>query len=263
MSVRSYSGPSPAYRPAPFAMGFAWALAIATIALQIAFPLTAQGHRPSVAAATVVVFFLASVVHATACHRWRGLVTVGLVVPLIGLVVEHLGSTTGFPFGDYGYTDALGPQVWGVPAVIPLAWAMMAYPAHVAASTLTWRKWLVPLVTAWSLMAWDLFLDPMMVDLDAWRWSTTSPSIPGIDGIPMVNFAGWFAVGLVIGVVLLVLPSDRRPVAQPAVLFLWVYFSSVLGAAVFFEHTGAAVVGGIAMGIVAFPFLWRLWVDRI
>ena len=46
-------------------------------------------------------------------------------------------------------------------------------------------------------------------------------------------------------------------------LYLWVYFSSVLGAAVFFEHTGAAVVGGIAMGIVAFPFLWRLWVDRI
>lgn len=263
MSVRSYSGPSPAYRPSPFAMGFAWALAVGTIALQIAYPLIDEDQRASLAAATVIVFFLASLVHATACHRWRGFVTVGLVVPAIGWAVERVGSTSGVPFGDYTYTDVLGPQVMGVPAVIPLAWAMMAYPAHVAASTLTWRRWLIPVITAWSLMAWDLFLDPMMVDLGAWRWTTTSPSIPGLDGIPLVNAAGWLAVGLVIGIVLLVLPSDRGPVAQPAVLFLWVYFSSVVGAAFYFDDTGAAIVGGIAMGIVALPYLWRLWVDRI
>jgi uncharacterized membrane protein len=206
---------------------------------------------------------LASVVHASACHRWRGLITVGLAVPAIGWAVERMGSTSGFPFGDYTYTDALGPQLFGVPAVIPLAWAMMAYPALVAASTITWRRWLVPIVTAWSLMAWDLFLDPMMTDLDAWRWSATTPSIPGIEGIPAVNFVGWFAVGLVIGVVLLALPARRAPVAQPAVLFLWVYVSSVLGAALFFDHVGSAVVGGIAMGIVAVPYVWRLWVDRL
>ena len=79
----------------------------------------------------------------------------------------------------------------------------------------------------------------------------------------MVNFAGWFVVGLVIGVVLLALPSRRAPVAQPAVLYLWVFFSSVLGAAVFFDHPGSAVLGGVAMGIVAIPFMWRLWIDRI
>lgn len=263
MSLRNYSGPAPRYRPAPFVMGVAWALAAVTVALQIAFPLIDEDQRPSLAAATVLVFYLASVVHASACHRWRGLVVVGLVVPIIGWTVERIGSTTGVPFGDYSYTDALGPQLFGVPAVIPLAWAMMAYPAHVAASTITWRRWLVPLLTAWSLMAWDLFLDPMMVDLDAWRWSTTSPALPGIDGIPAVNFAGWFAAGLVIGAVLLALPSRQAPVGQPALLYLWVYVSSVLGAAVFFGDPGPALVGGIAMGLVALPFLWRLWVDRL
>ncbi|MFL6071419.1 MAG: carotenoid biosynthesis protein [Actinomycetes bacterium] len=263
MSLRSYTGPAPTVRPSPFSMGFGWVLVLATIALEIAFPLTDEAQQPTLAAVTVVTFFLASLVHATACHRWRGFVIVGLVVPAIGWTVERFGSTSGIPFGDYSYTDVLGPDLFGVPAVIPLAWAMMAYPAHVAASTLVWRRWLIPVVTAWSLMAWDFFLDPMMVDLDAWRWSTTTPEVPGIEGVPMVNFAGWLAVGLVIGVVMLVLPANRAPVGQPATLYLWVYLSSVVGAAVFFDRPGVAIVGGVAMGLVALPFAWRLWLDRV
>jgi putative membrane protein len=263
MSLHSYTGPAPSFQPSPFAVGFGWVLALATIGLQIAYPLINEADRPTIAAVTVVTFFLASLVHASACHRWRGFITVGLVVPAIGWAVERAGSTSGVPFGDYSYTDVLGPEVFGVPAVIPLAWAMMAYPAHVAASTLIWRRWLIPVVTAWSLMAWDLFLVPMMVDLDAWRWSTTSPHIPGIEGVPLVNFAGWLAVGLVIGLVMLVIPANRAPNGQPATLYLWVYVSSVLGAAVFFDRPGVAIVGGVAMGLVALPYAWRLWLDRV
>jgi putative membrane protein len=238
-------------------------LALATIGLQIAYPVIDEKQRPTIAAVTVVTFFLASVVHASACHRWRGFIAVALVVPAIGWAVERFASTSGIPFGHYSYTDALGPEFFGVPAVIPLAWAMMAYPAHVAASTLVWRRWLLPVVTAWSLMAWDIFLDPMMVDIDAWRWSTTSPQIPGIEGIPAVNFAGWLVVGLVMGLVLLVVPARRAPVGQPATLYLWVYVSSVGAAALFFDRPGVAIVGGVAMGLVALPFAWRLWLERI
>ena len=263
MSLRSYSGPAPSVRPSSVALGFSWLLAVATIGLQIAFPLVADTNRATMAAITVAVFFLASVVHATACHRWRGFLVVGLVVPAIGWGVERLGSTSGIPFGDYTYTDALGPDLYGVPLVVPLAWAMMAYPAHVAASALAWRRWLIPLVTAWSLMAWDLFLDPMMVDADAWRWTTTTPDLPGIEGIPVVNYAGWLAAGVVIGIAMLLLPTQRTPIGQPAALYLWVYISSVVSAALFFERPGSAIAGGVAMGLVAIPFSWRLWLDRI
>jgi putative membrane protein len=262
MSLRNYSGPGPTSQPSTVAIGLSWLLAVATIALQIAFPLVEDADQASLAAVTVVVFFSASVVHATACHRWLGFAMVAIVVPAIGWVAEKVGATSGIPFGDYTYTDALGPDVAGVPAVVPLAWAMMAYPTYVAASTLVWRRWLVPVVVAWSLMAWDLFLDPMMVDMDAWRWTTTTPDLPGIDGIPLVNYAGWFAVGLVIGIVMLVLRTDRDPIGQPATLYLWVYVSSVVGAAVYFERPGSAIAGGVAMGIVALPFAWRVWLDR-
>jgi putative membrane protein len=263
MSLRTYTGPAPARPAAPAAVAAGWFLVVATIALQIAFPLAADADRATLAAVTVVVFFLASLVHASAYHRWRGFVVVGLVLPLIGWGAERLGSTTGFPFGEYEYTDALGPLLGGVPVVVPLAWAMMGYPAYVAASTAIVRfRWLVPFATAWSLMAWDFFLDPMMVELDAWRWTTTSPDLPGIPDIPLVNYAGWFAVGLIVGIVLLTIPAGRASAAQPGTLYLWVYASSVLASAVFFDRPGPAIVGGIAMGLVALPFAWRLWVDR-
>ncbi|MCZ3387902.1 MAG: carotenoid biosynthesis protein [Actinomycetia bacterium] len=263
MSLRTYTGPAPAAPAAPVANAVGWLLVVATIALQIVFPLVDKDQRATLAAFTVVVFFLASVTHASAYHRWRGFFLVALVVPAIGWVAERIGSTTGVPFGEYEYTDVLGPLWGGVPVVVPLAWAMMGYPAYVAASTLVTRaRWMVPVLTAWSLMAWDFFLDPMMVKLGAWRWTTTSPDLPGIPDIPMTNFAGWFGVGLVIGVVLLAIPARRASPAQPATLYLWVYASSVLASAVFFDRSGSAVVGGIAMGLVALPFAWRLWVDR-
>jgi putative membrane protein len=264
MSLRTYTGPTPSGAPSFVFVGLGWLLAVGTMALQIAFPLVDDaGRRADLAAATVGVFFLASVVHATTYHRWRGFFVVAVVVPVIGWVAERFGSSTGYPFGDYSYTDVLGPQLLEVPVVVPLAWAMMAYPTYVAASVLVTRgRWMVPVVAAWSLMAWDFFLDPMMVELGAWRWNTTAPDLPGIDGIPLTNYAGWFAVGLVVSTVLLALPARQASVAQPATLYLWVYVSSVLGSAVFFDRPGPAIVGGLAMGLVAVPFAWRLWVDR-
>jgi putative membrane protein len=46
-------------------------------------------------------------------------------------------------------------------------------------------------------------------------------------------------------------------------LYLWVYVSSVGAAALFFDRPGVAIVGGVAMGLVALPFAWRLWLERI
>ena len=81
MSLRTYTGPAPAEQAAPVAVAVGWFLAVATIALQIAFPLVDEDQRASLAAFTVVVFFLASVAHASAYHRWRGFLLVALVVP--------------------------------------------------------------------------------------------------------------------------------------------------------------------------------------
>jgi putative membrane protein len=259
MSQRHYTGPTPSRRPSWLGSGLAWLLATAVVVLQILYPIVDDVDRPELAVATVVVFYLASLVHATVHRGLAGFGLVGIVVPAIALAAEALAVRTGIPFGDYEYTDVLGWQIWDVPVVVPLAWAMMAYPAYAAATKLATRRWYVAVVGAWALMTWDLFLDPMMVELGAWTWNDDGLALGSIPEVPLQNFLGWFVVGLVVTWVLTWLPRTHATIAQPITLFLWTYVSSILAFVFFFDRVEVAVVGGIAMGFVAIPLLWRLW----
>lgn len=263
MSQRYYAGPAPRRGPSRTVMGLAWLLAALTVGLQIAFPLVDEVSQADLAIATVLAFFLASVVHASARYGALGLLMVGLVVPAVGLGAEALGVRSEYLFGEYVYGDALGQTLFDVPIVVPLAWAMMAYPTYIVASSLAKSRWWIALIGGWSMMAWDIFLDPMMIELNGWTWLSTKSSLPGLPEVPLQNYAGWFLVGAIITALLSVLTVPRASKTQPATLYLWVYFSSVIGAAFFFDRTAVAWIGGIAMGLVAFPFAWRAWDQRI
>ena len=238
-----------------------WVFGAAAIGCQIAYPLMSGPARTRLTVATVAVFFLASVTHAALYRGVRAAAALALVAAGGGLLVEAVGVRTGVPFGDYTYADTLGAQLFGVPLVIPLAWAMMAYPALLAARALT-DRW-VPLVGGWGLASWDVFLDPQMVEAGHWAWRDPTPGLPGVPGVPLTNFAGWLVVAVVMMALLhRVLPHESDSDALPATLYLWTYFSSVLGAAVFFGRPSVALVGGLLMGAVAVPYAMTLWRRR-
>ena len=229
-------------------------LAVATVLLQIAYPLVSGEPRDQLTVVTVLVFFAASVSHALV-HRgaaWTAgyvLVTTGT-----GLVAESLGTTTGVPFGQYDYAGSLGGKLLSVPVVIPLAWAMMAYPCLLAAQRLASTRLGVVAVGAWALASWDLFLDPQMVDAGHWTWTDVQVALPGLPGIPVSNYLGWLLVATLMMAVLQALPRRSADDRVPYALFLWTYGSSVLANAVFFGRPAVALVGGLGMGLVALPF---------
>ena len=230
------------------------ALAGATVLLQIGYPLTGGDARDGLTVATVVVFFLASTSHALVHRgaRWTGayvLVTGGL-----GLLAEAVGTATGVPFGDYDYAGSLGPKLLGVPVVIPLAWAMFAYPCLLVGQRLASTALGAAAVGGFALASWDLFLDPQMVEAGHWTWTGVRASLPGSAGIPVSNTLGWLVVGVLMVGVLQALPRREADDRQPYALFLWTYASSVLAFAVFFGRPLVALVGGIGMGAVALPF---------
>ncbi len=264
MSVRVYSGPHADRRrgPSSFVRILPWAFAGATIAAQIAYPLVEGLDRRNLTVLIVGLFFLASITHALV---WRGPAwATGFVVVTVGggLLVEAVGVSSGWPFGDYIYGD-LAAQVAGVPWVIPLAWSMMAYPALIAARALCTGIVSTPLVGALALASWDLFLDPMMTGEGYWRFTTEgATSLPHLDGVPLSNFAGWLLVSFVMMLVLDRLPRSFAPDAQPALLYLWTYVSSVVANLVFLDRPWVALYGGVAMGAVAVPYAWVLWVGR-
>jgi putative membrane protein len=208
------------------------------------------------------VFCGASVTDVVRVHGPRG----GLVLLVVagggGLAVEAVGVRTGVPFGSYAYTGDLGPALLGVPLVVPLAWAMMAWPALVVGRTLAARVGgprtaVVAAGGGWALAAWDVFLDPQMVDADHWRWADPEPALPLVPGIPLTNYAGWLVVAATMVATLhRLLPRDRTaPASGPAAaLYLWTYASSVVAHTAFFGRPGAALAGGLLMGLVAVPF---------
>jgi uncharacterized membrane protein len=80
------------------------------------------------------------------------------------------------------------------------------------------------------------------------------PADGGRGAIPLTNYLGWLLVSTVIMAILnRALPRERVPSAPAAALYLWVYFSSVMGHAVFFLP-GSAITGAVLMGAIAVPF---------
>lgn len=236
----------------------AWGLGAAGVLTQMVFPFTDGGSR-TLTILSVLWLAAAALVHVTTTRGARSAAGLLVVAGGGGLLAEAVGVHTGLPFGTYDYAGTLGPEVVGVPAVVPLAWLMMAYPALLGARLLAGhRRLLVPAVAAWTLTAWDVFLDPQMVDAGHWSWADPTPSLPGVEDVPVTNFAGWLVVALVMCAALDRVVA-RRPGrgsdrdALPLTVLLWTYASSVLANAAFFGRPPVAVVGGLLMGTVAVP----------
>ncbi len=110
------------------------------------------------------------------------------IVFLLGLAVEVLGVSTGYPFGSYHYGESLGRKVFEVPLVIGINWFLTAYISyHVAKSFL--KNQLARIIASTGLMLiLDFLIEPVAPKLDYWYWAD--------DIIPTMNFVSWYLVGL-------------------------------------------------------------------
>lgn len=249
-------------RTAAFLDRPAWGIALvpvaAWLAVMLAIPFLERAGGPSArtGAVVVAVALLATGVVLLLARRAGiapALATAAVVV-VAAWVAEAVGAATDLPFGAYGYTDALQPQLLGVPLLIPLAWLMLLPPAWAVAARIAGRT-SGPAFVAWSaiaMTAWDLFLDPQMVAWGLWRWDEPGAYF----GIPMLNFAGWL---LVTAVVTLLARPGRLPLGpiRPLVLlYAATWLIETGGLIVFWGLVGPAIAGFLAMGAVV-VLAWR------
>jgi uncharacterized membrane protein len=260
-------------------------LAVLTVLAQIAYPLTSGETLRLLTISTVLLFAAASLVHAGATRGPAAALVLLVVAGGIGLTAEAVGVRTGVPFGEYAYTDSLGPRLLEVPVIVPLAWVMMAYPclllgrrlarAHArnlarapgrsSAMSGGVRPGVVVMLTGGlTLAAWDLFLDPQMVAAGHWSWSHPAPALPGVPGIPLTNYVGWVVVALVLMAALhLTFPQPiDAPEGVPGALLAWTWAGSTVGNAVFFGRPWVALWGGAVMGVLVVPYLAAWWDGR-
>lgn len=113
-------------------------------------------------------------------------------------VFENMGVATGFPFGPYHYTDALGPKLLYVPLMIGPAYLSVGYLAWTLSSILvggvrrnadTLSTFATPFIAAFIMVLWDLAMDPASSTIQKlWIWEKGG----GFFGVPLSNYVGWF-----------------------------------------------------------------------
>jgi putative membrane protein len=233
---------------------------------QIVIPLTDRRASPTV----VVVVAAAVAAWAWAALAWGAARSSAVLAWVVGstLLIEWVGTTTGFPFGPYRYTDALQPQLAGVPAIVPLAWFAVGVPALEVAGRVTGSRvgsgrvrqgGLELIVGRWvaaalALTAWDLFLDPQMVAEGYWAWAGGG----AYRGIPLSNYVGWFVSALaVLAVADRIVGGAAVTRSRPLLgLYTWWAVMETVGFVAFFGDPLVGVVGGLAMGLPA-ALAWR------
>lgn len=162
-------------------------------------------------------------------------------VALVSGVIEYIGAKTGFPFGEYAYTERFGPRLLGtLPLAIPFAWFVIVMPLHIFWSTVFRRQAgalvLVPLLVGVSATCVDFALEPVATQLRAyWLWA---PGDALYYGVPGQNFLAWFGVATLISFLLnLVIGHELRLAYQrrewlfiPLGVLLTVLLSFLVGA---------------------------------
>lgn len=239
---------------------------VATAAAMIATPLTpVRGPLRRILSSVTVGGLFASTL-TRSVSRWGRFpaMTAAAVVVAGTTVIEHVGPRTGKPFGRYHYTDALQPQVSGVPIIVPAAWFAMAVPAREAAHAALGSR-STPLrrmlLGSAALTAWDLFLDPQMIAEGYWEWEQ-----PGrYRGIPFTNYVGWFLTGIAVMAVLEVLMppgagrKGHRSVGGDGYLvgqYAYMGVMETVGFAAFFKDRLVATAGGSTMLPIAIAAVW-------
>ncbi len=134
---------------------------------------------------------------------WRRIGLFVLWGCLVGAAGELIGTTglltvggLSLPFGEYHYTNWLGPKIAGhVPYFIPPSWFAMSIVSLDLARRATTSRWGSVLLGTTFMVLWDVSLDPAMNNaFPFWEYAVDGFFF----GMPFSNWCGWFAVSLVI-----------------------------------------------------------------
>jgi uncharacterized membrane protein len=127
-----------------------------------------------------------------------------------GFAVEALGVKTGVIFGEYHYTDRMGPSLIEVPLVIGLNWAILVHSVHAWVGKWLRSRTLMAAVGATAMTAFDWVMEPVAIRLRFWVWQA--------DAVPLKNYLAWWGLSF-----LLLLASDAMGPRPNNRLAPWVF----------------------------------------
>jgi putative membrane protein len=149
----------------------------------------------SFSAVFIVIFALPSYISLIRYAGARRGLTALLVLSVLPLLVEAYAVWTGFPYGEFHYSELLGYTVLGlVPVSVSFAYAPILLGAMAVASRFSGRSLArYALFSSLVNVSIDMVIDPAAVSAGFWEWTR-----PGVYyGVPLINFLGWVVTGFV------------------------------------------------------------------
>ncbi len=141
---------------------------------------------------------LFSATHGVLRYGKKNMLIFFLITFIISWFYENLSIITGFPFGQYHYTDFLGFKLLYVPLAIMPAYFGTAYLSWTLAQVLLdefknklsrGSVFFVPFIASFIMVMWDIVFDPLASTIEqSWVWEKGG----GFFGVPLSNFMGWF-----------------------------------------------------------------------
>ncbi len=167
----------------------AYALAlVANIAFGLGIPI----------AVVLLISVAFALIHGAVRYGWTGILAFVVMCLVVSNILENTSILTGFPFGHYHYTDALGPKLFLVPLLIGPAYFANGYFAWVIGNLLVGElrrgssavlTVAVPFIASFVMVMWDLTFDPRASTIQhQWIWEQGG----GYFGVPLTNYLGWF-----------------------------------------------------------------------
>ena len=139
-----------------------------------------------------------ALVHGIPRYGGKNMLVFFVISSVVSWGYETLSVLTGFPFGNYHYSDILDPKLGVVPFIIPVSYFCIAYIAWTVGQVLLDQQnstlqdasvFTLPLIGTFVMVLWDLSFDPYAATMNgAWIWEEGG----GYFGVPIENFLGWY-----------------------------------------------------------------------
>lgn len=180
---------------------------------------------------------------------------------LVGASGELIGTTGIFqiggmplPFGEYQYTEWLGPKIANhVPYFIPPSWFAMSIVSLDLARRVTQSRWAYVLLGTTFMVLWDVSLDPAMNRaFPFWEYAADGFFF----GMPFSNWCGWFVVTLIILIGYEWLRGDREIHHEWAPILYALNCFFPIAISLLRDLYLAALIGAGAT-VIPFLLLWR------
>lgn len=172
---------------------------------------------------TVICFTVFAIIHGIERYGVKSVIFFFFIASVISILYENLSVITGFPFGNYYYSDLLGPKIGHAPIFLIgyfgfcyLSWSLAGailnkYKNHLTKSDVI----ILPIVATFIAVMFDYVMDPYAATvLGAYIWEDGGSYF----GVPFSNFMGWYLCIYTIIQVFAVYEYFRRRTSEPEIM---------------------------------------------